>query len=64
MNYSFHPAAETELTQAIEYYEDCGDSLGYDFAVEVYATIKRIVAYPHPTIGNTEPNFFTFNSQI
>lgn len=46
MRYSFHPEAETEFVQAIEYYEECEASLGYDFAVEVYSAIERTMAYP------------------
>lgn len=44
MKYLFHPEAEAEFVQAIEYYEECEVSLGYDFAVEVYATIERTMA--------------------
>lgn len=49
----FHPEAEAEFVQAIEYYEEREVSLGYDFAVEVYATIERTMAYPKawPIIG-------------
>lgn len=46
MNYSFHPEAELESNQAIDYYEDCAEGLGYDFAVEVYSAIERITSYP------------------
>ncbi len=46
MKYSFHQDAENELIQAIEYYEECGDSLGHDFAVEVYSAIERIALHP------------------
>ena len=46
MNYLFHPEAEAEFAQAIEYYEECEDGLGFDFAVEVYSSIQRIVSYP------------------
>lgn len=46
MKYSFHPDAVAEFNQAIDYYENCADGLGYDFAVEVYSAIERIVAYP------------------
>jgi hypothetical protein len=46
MNYSFHPEAEMEFNQAIDYYENCAEGLGYDFAVEVYSAIERIIAYP------------------
>jgi plasmid stabilization system protein ParE len=47
MKYSFHPEAETELLQAIAYYEDYEVNLGYDFAVEVYSTIERIISFPN-----------------
>jgi len=46
MIFSFHPEAEAELNDAIDYYEDKERGLGYDFAVEVYATIQRITAFP------------------
>ena len=46
MNYSFHPAAEKEFYQAIDYYEEIESGLGYDFALEVYATIQRSIGYP------------------
>ena len=46
MNYWFHLEAEKEFNQAIEYYEKIEEGLGYDFAVEVYATIQRSVIYP------------------
>jgi hypothetical protein len=46
MKYSFHPEAEAEFNQAIDYYENCAEGLGYDFAVEVYSAIERIIAYP------------------
>ena len=45
MNFLFHLEAETEFAQAIEYYEEKEEGLGYDFAVEVYITIERIFAY-------------------
>jgi hypothetical protein len=46
MTYSFHPEAEEESNKAIEYYEEIEPGLGYDFAVEVYSTIQRSVAFP------------------
>lgn len=45
MNYSFHPEAEAEFLHAINYYESHKEGLGYEFAVEVYSTVKRIVAH-------------------
>ena len=46
MKYSFHPEAKSEFVQAIEYYEECERSLGYDFAVEVYSAIERALSCP------------------
>jgi plasmid stabilization system protein ParE len=46
MIFSFHPEAEAELNHAIDYYEDIDPGLGHDFAVEVYTTIKRTLAFP------------------
>ena len=44
MKYSFHPEAEKELIEAIEYYDENG--LGLDFAFEVYAAIERMKSFP------------------
>ena len=30
MKYSFHPEAEAEFNQAIDYYENCAEGLGYE----------------------------------
>ena len=46
MKYSFHPEAEFEFVQAIEYYEEREEGLGQDFAVEVYSAIERAVSHP------------------
>ena len=46
MTHLFHPEAEDELIQAIEYYEKIEPGLGYDFAIEVYSAIQRAVAFP------------------
>jgi hypothetical protein len=46
MTFSFHPEAESEFREAIDYYEDCERGLGYDFSLEVLSTIQNIVNYP------------------
>jgi len=46
MKYSFHPEAEAEFVEAIEYYEERENGLGYDFAVEVYSAIERTASWP------------------
>jgi hypothetical protein len=46
MNFSFHPEAENEFNTAIDYYEEIESGLGYDFALEVYLTIRRAVEFP------------------
>ncbi len=42
MKYTFHPDAELEFEDAINYYEERQNGLGYDFSFQVYSTIKRI----------------------
>ena len=46
MRYSFHPSAEFELNEAIDYYEECRPGLGLEFAREVYSAIQRIIHFP------------------
>jgi hypothetical protein len=46
MSFHFHPEAEAELNLSIDYYESIDPRLGYDFALEVYETIQRIVDFP------------------
>jgi hypothetical protein len=56
LNYSFHPDAETELNEAIAYYNERQNGLGLEFAREVYLAIKNILSLPHawaPLSANT-----------
>ncbi len=46
MNFSFHPEAEKEFYEAVDYYEDVEAGLGYDFTLEVYSAIKRAMEFP------------------
>ena len=46
MNYSFHPDAELEFNQTIDYYEEISSELAYDFAIEIYSTIQRSITMP------------------
>ena len=46
MTYSFHPEAEIELNVAVDYYEECQQGLGLQFAYEVQKTIQRIIDFP------------------
>ena len=46
MSFRFHPEAERELNEAVEYYEDVESALGYVLSVEIYSAIQRAVAYP------------------
>ncbi|MDM8005407.1 MAG: type II toxin-antitoxin system RelE/ParE family toxin [Phycisphaerae bacterium] len=46
MNCSFHPEAETEFLEAIDYYESCRIGLGCEFSLEVYSAIELIRAHP------------------
>ena len=47
MIFAFHPEAETEFHETIEYYENNEQGLGYDFSMEVHATIQNIVNHPN-----------------
>jgi len=47
MNYSFHPKAEIELADAVNYYDRVRVGLGTEFAEEVYAVIERILTFPY-----------------
>ncbi len=42
----FHPEAELELDQSIQYYEACRDGLGIDFKNEVSKAISNIIETP------------------
>ncbi|MFW0860299.1 MAG: type II toxin-antitoxin system RelE/ParE family toxin [Dehalococcoidia bacterium] len=46
MNIEFLDVAEAEFTEAIAYYNQQSEGLGYEFAAEVRRTISRIVQYP------------------
>lgn len=46
MRFYFHPLADKELDEYVQYYEDCQGGLGLEFAEEVYAAIGRISEYP------------------
>ena len=46
MSFVFHPDAELELNEAIEWYETREPGLGLDFATQVYAAIQRAQAFP------------------
>jgi len=46
MNFDFHPEAEEEFHQSINYYENCEEGLGYQFAIEVYSAIQLIIKFP------------------
>jgi hypothetical protein len=47
MNYSFHPEAEIEFNEAVDYYETCQAGLGLAFAKEIFSTVQRILGLDH-----------------
>jgi hypothetical protein len=47
MNYSFHPHAEKELEEVIDYYDSISESLGDEFCTDIEATISRILKFPN-----------------
>ena len=46
MKVEFLEIAEIELFEAIEYYNEQSEGLGYELALEVQKTIERIIQYP------------------
>ncbi|MCB9770209.1 MAG: type II toxin-antitoxin system RelE/ParE family toxin [Candidatus Omnitrophica bacterium] len=46
MKFTFHPEAELEFDEAISFYEEAKESLGFDFASEVFSSITSICNYP------------------
>ena len=46
MKYRFHPEAEAELNDAVDYYDACQKGLGLEFAREVHIAIKSICDFP------------------
>ena len=46
MQVIFLEEAKLELTEAVNYYNDQNNGLGYEFAAEVKRTIERITQYP------------------
>lgn len=46
MKFTFHPDALVELNQAIDYYEEQQENIGFQFLREVYFTIQRIINFP------------------
>jgi hypothetical protein len=46
LKYSFHPAAERELNEAVDYYNESQRGLGLGFAKEIHRTIQNILSFP------------------
>jgi toxin ParE1/3/4 len=46
MKFKFHPEAEIEFREAIEFYEQREIGLGQDFSIQVYSAIQNITSYP------------------
>lgn len=47
MKFSFDPRAQAEFEEGVMHYEGCQAGLGLEFAEEVYAAIRRVMAYPY-----------------
>lgn len=46
MRFKFHPVAENELIESIEYYESCRSGLGLDFELQVENAVRLSIEYP------------------
>ena len=53
--FAFHPEAQNEFKLAVDIYEQNEDSLGHQFAVEVFRAVDRILIYldAWPYINNS-----------
>jgi hypothetical protein len=54
LKYSFHPAAEAELNQAVDYYDECQTGLGLEFLKEILPHRPK-----HPRISPCVVTSFT-----
>jgi len=48
MKHLFHPEAEAEFLQAVEYYEDCAEGLGHDFRMKSLPPFSAL--FPSPRL--------------
>jgi len=46
MKVAFLPPAESELAEAVSYYNAQSEGLGYELAAEIKKTLERIIRYP------------------
>jgi plasmid stabilization system protein ParE len=46
MTVVFHPEAERELNEAIDWYEERAKGLGLDFADQIQDAVRRALAFP------------------
>lgn len=62
MRYSFHPAANRELLEAFNHYEDQVEQLGFRFLQEVEKAVGLLLVYPEaaPRIAG-EVRCYTLN---
>jgi plasmid stabilization system protein ParE len=53
MTFDFHPEAEAEFVESIDFYEKAEPSLGEEFSLEVRAAMRNILSYPNawPTLA-------------
>ena len=56
MNVAFLPVAALELEDAVAYYNQQSEGLGYQFAVEVQRTWDRIAEFPDAWPALSEPS--------
>ncbi len=47
LKYSFHPSAEKELNDAVDFYNAVQKGLGLEFAKEIHHTIQNILSFPN-----------------
>ena len=56
MKLKYHPRARIELNEAVDYYEERQEGLGWNFLEEIQLAIRRILDFPdawQPLSANT-----------
>ena len=56
MSYRFHPAAEAEHYEAVQFYESCSVGLGGDYLAEFEQVMEHVGSAPHRYRIERPPN--------
>ena len=62
MTFDFHPQAQQELEEAVDYYDNISQVLGNQFILEIKKTLERIEKFPEawPQLSKNTMNISIF----